>query len=278
MIPRQTDNSMKANPMPADTIGRTNRRQLLATAAVGLPAAYLLGKSSGPAAAATSRKIEITAADGHKMTAWRADPAGTPKGGIVILHAVFGLTAHMGDVCARWADAGYTAIAPAVFDRIKRDIVHPYTVDGVNAGAQSYADVGETKILADIQAAVAAAGAPGRVAMSGFCTGGSWSWRAAAEFNFPAQVNFYGSHVHTPELFDRNPKCPTIMHYGDADMVVPMPQVERIRARHPTVEMHIYPGAPHAFLNPDQASYKAQAAALAWPRSIAFMDKHLGIK
>lgn len=262
--------------MPADITVQTTRRQLLAIAAVGFPAAYLLGRSSGPAAAATSGKIEITSADGHKFTAWRADPAGTPKGGIVILHAVYGLTTQMGDVCARWADAGYTAIAPAVFDRIKRDIVHPYTADGVKAGTQTYVDVGETKILADVQAAAAAAGPPGRVAMSGFCTGGTWSWAAAAKFNFAAQVNFYASHVHTPEFFELNPKCPTIMHYGDADMVVPMPQIERIRARHPSVEMHIYPGAPHAFLNPDQASYKAEAAALAWPRSIAFMDKHLG--
>ena len=254
----------------------TSRRQIIEAAALALPGAYLFGRSVLTAAAATSRKVEITAADGHKFSAWRAEPVGAPKGGIVILHAVFGLTPHMGDVCARWADAGYNAIAPAVFDRIGRDIVYPYTVEGVAAGGKSYASVGETNILADVQTALAQAGPAGRVAMSGFCTGGSWSWRAAAKFSLPAQVNFYGSHVHTPELIDLVPKCPTIMHYGDADMAVAMPQVERIRARHPGVEMHIYPGAPHAFINPDQASYKADAAALAWPRSIAFMDKHMG--
>ena len=114
--------------------------------------------------------------------------------------------------------------------------------------------------------------------MSGFCTGGSWSWKAAAKLDFAAQVVFYGSHVHTAGYIDLVPRCPTIMHYGDIDPVVPMPEVQKIRARHPSVEMHIYPGAVHAFLNPDQASYHAASAEPAWQRSIAFMDRHVGAR
>ena len=217
-------------------------------------------------------KIELTAADGHRLSAWHVKPAGKAKGGIVVLHAIYGATAHMGDVCRRWAGAGYSAVAPALFDRLGRDLVHPY--DRPGDGVAGYAALTEAQIFADILAAVAAAGPPGRVAISGFCSGGSWAWRAAARCAFRAQVNFYGSHI--PDLIDLAPRCPTILHYGDDDGVVPMPEVEKIRARHPTVELHVYPGAGHAFENAEQATFNAAAGDLAWARSIAFLDRHVG--
>ena len=130
------------------------------------------------------------------------------------------------------------------------------------------------RIHADIQAAAAAAGTSGRVAISGFCTGGSWAWRASAKFRFPAQVNFYGSHI--PALIEVVPQCPTILHYGEKDLLAPAPAIDNIRARHPAVELYVYPGAAHAFENVEQANYDAAAADLAWQRSIAFMDRHVG--
>ena len=72
-----------------------------------------------------SRRIKLTGVDDHPFSAWRADPDTKAKGGIVVLHAVYGLTDHMGDVCQQYADNGYAAIAPALYDRIKSDIVHP---------------------------------------------------------------------------------------------------------------------------------------------------------
>lgn len=217
-----------------------------------------------------SRKIEIGAADGHRFTAWRSDPSGAAKGGIVVLHAVYGLTPHMGEVCDRWAGAGYAAIAPALFDRVGRDLVHPYSAVGGQAGRKCFASVSEAQILADIAACRAALRGAGKVAVSGFCTGGSWAWTAATKLDFDAQVNFYGSHV--PARLEQTPRCPTIMHYGDNDHVVPVAQIERIRTAHPEVTIHVYPGAGHAFFNPEQANYDAQAAALAWQRSTAFLE------
>jgi carboxymethylenebutenolidase len=218
---------------------------------------------------AMSEKIELTAADGHKLSAMRAVPTGRAKGGIVVLHAVYGVTDRIGEVCARWAEAGYTAIAPALFDRVGPNIVHPY--NNPNAGTDTYNKLTPEQIMMDIRAAAASAGPEDRVAISGFCTGGSWAWRAGAATPFRAQVNFYGSHI--PSLNDLSPKCPTILHYGDKDPIVPMVEVEKIRARHPDVELHVYPGAGHAFENPDQASYNKASGDLAWSRSIAFMDR-----
>ncbi len=222
------------------------------------------------------RKITLTAADGHRLAAWRADPeTDAPetdvKGGIVVLHAVYGLTDHMGDVCQAFADNGFAAIAPALYDRIETDIVHPYSRDGVEAGKVSYAALRRQAFVADLDACESALREAGRVAISGFCTGGTWAWEAAASLGFDASVIFYGSHVAS--RLDIQPNCPTIMHYGDSDVIVPMPDVDRIRAANPDVTVHVYPGGQHAFFNPDQASYDADAAALTLERSIAFLDE-----
>ena len=218
-----------------------------------------------------SQKISLTAEDGHVFDAWRADPAGAPKGGVIVLHAVYGLTTHMGDVCDAWAGDGFAAIAPALYDRVGKNIVHPYGEDGAEAGRQSYGALTQEQILADVSACAAALRDCGPVVISGYCTGGTWAWIAASTLDFDAQVNFYGSHV--PARLEFTPTCPTVMHYGDNDRIVPMADVDKIRAARPEVTIHIYPGGQHAFFNPEQPSHDADAAALAWTRSIAFLDQ-----
>ena len=221
-----------------------------------------------------SRKIALDAADGHRFAAWRSDPDGPAKGGVVVLHAVYGLTPHMGAVCDRWAEAGYAAIAPALFDRVGRDLVHPYSRDGVEAGRRCFGALAEAQVLADVAACAKVLRDGGPVAVSGFCTGGTWAWVASATLDFDAQVNFYGSHV--PSKLDLAPRCPTIMHYGDNDHAVPLRDIERIRAAHPTVVVYVYPGGKHAFFNPEQEAHDAVSAALAWQRSVAFLDRTFG--
>lgn len=220
-----------------------------------------------------SEKITLTAADGHRLAAWRADPDTASQGGIVVLHAVYGLTGHMGDVCDGWAEAGFAAIAPDLFDREAPGQLHPYTEDGVEAGRACYALVREQTALADIAAAADALRPAGPVAISGFCTGGTWAWIASASMDFAAQVNFYGSQV--PDHLGLTPACPTLMHYGDADRIVPPARIELIRSVHPEVEMQIYPGGKHAFFNPEQtAAHDPAAAALARQRSLDFLNRH----
>jgi carboxymethylenebutenolidase len=109
--------------------------------------------------------------------------------------------------------------------------------------------------------------------VSGYCTGGTWAWVASAKQSFDAQVNFYGSHV--AQKLDLHPRCPTVMHYGDKDHVVPVPDIERIQAANPGVLIHIYPSGGHAFFNPEQENYDAGHAALAWKRSLEFLERSL---
>ncbi len=63
--------------------------------------------------------IDLTASDGHKLKAYRADPAGAPKGGLVVIQEIFGVNNHMRGVADGYAKDGYAVIAPALFDRVK---------------------------------------------------------------------------------------------------------------------------------------------------------------
>lgn len=207
--------------------------------------------------------------DEHVFTAWNSTPAKECKGGVIVLHAVFGLTSHIEDVCDTWAAAGFRAIAPALFDRIGKAIVHPYGRAGADAGTQTYGRLTQAQILADIQACQQELASCGQTAITGFCTGGSWAWTAAAHLTFDAQVAFYGSHIH--ERLGQRPLCPTQLHYGSSDHVVSTGQQEQIEQAHPQVEMNLYPSAGHAFMNPDQEYFAPDAAAVAWRRAISFV-------
>jgi carboxymethylenebutenolidase len=218
--------------------------------------------------------FQMTAADGHQFDGYRSDPTGTAKGGIIVLHAIYGLTTHIGNVCDLWAAEGYSAIAPALFDRIGKKLVHDYDADGTKAGQQNYVSLTKEGILADIDAASGILRETGPVIISGFCTGGSWAWTAASTQGFAAQVNFYGSHI--ADRLDSGPQCPTILHYGDADHVVSNQDIVGIRAAYPGVEVHLYPDTGHAFFNPEQKNYHPESAELALRRSTDFLERILG--
>ena len=191
-----------------------------------------------------------------------------------MLHAIYGLTTHLADVCDLYAEAGIAAIAPALYDRSGRNIVFGYGEDGRAGGMAQRDTLAEATVLADVEAALAALRPAGRVAVQGFCTGGSWAWIAAARLAADAAVIYYGSDVF--EHRGLAPSCPAILHYGDCDAVVPFDRVTAIRDAHPGLEFHVYPGADHAFFNPEQASHDAAAAATAHERTLAFLEARFG--
>ena len=191
-----------------------------------------------------------------------------------MLHAIYGMTSHMADVCDLYAEAGIAAIAPSLYDRSGRGIVFGYDADGRAGGMARREGLGEATVLADVAAALDALRPAGPVAVQGFCTGGSWAWRAAACLALDAAVIYYGSDVY--EHRGLVPSCPAILHYGDCDAVVPFDEVEAIRDAHPALDFHVYPGADHAFFNPEQESHDAEAAELAHRRTLAFLEARFG--
>lgn len=222
---------------------------------------------------ALADRIALTAEDGHVLEAWRSAP-GRPLGGIVVLHAIYGMTSHMADVCDLYAEAGIAAVAPALYDRSGRGIVFGYDEAGRGGGMAQRETLDETTVLTDIAAALDSLRPAGPVAVTGFCTGGTWAWIAAARLPLDAAAIYYGSDVYEHRAL--SPACPAILHYGDRDAVVPFDEVEAIRDAHPGLEFHVYPGADHAFFNPEQESHDAAAADAAHRRSIAFLKTRFG--
>ena len=78
--------------------------------------------------------IELTAADGHKFSAYRAEPAGKPRGGLIVIMEIFGVNSHIRGVADGYAADGYLAVAPALFDRAQRNFEVGYTPQDIEVG------------------------------------------------------------------------------------------------------------------------------------------------
>lgn len=100
--------------------------------------------------------ITLTAADGHCLTAWRADPAGPPKGGLVVMQEAFGVNEHIREVCDRLAAQGYVALAPAIYDRQQPGAEFAYDDAGSAAALATRARLDWGEVMRDVDAAVGA--------------------------------------------------------------------------------------------------------------------------
>src|ERR687894_2384861 len=103
------------------------------------------------------KMIELTASDGHRLAAYRADPAGKPRGAIVVTQEIFGVNSHIKQVADGYAADGYLAIAPALFDRVQRNVELGYTPEDIAKGREIRAKVANDMALKDTEAAITAA-------------------------------------------------------------------------------------------------------------------------
>jgi carboxymethylenebutenolidase len=220
---------------------------------------------------------ELAAADGHRLSAYRAGPAGARRG-LVVVQEIFGVNRHMRSVCDRLAGEGYDVLCPALFDRVERGVELGYAAEEVARGRALRGQVPEAGTIADIEAAaVALAGTDGarRLGIIGYCWGGTVAWWGATRMTgFAAAVGWYGGGIAAAK--DERPNCPVQLHFGDRDASIPNADVEAIRAAQPAVEIFVYPGAGHGFGCDERSSYSAPDAALAEQRSLDFLSKHLG--
>jgi carboxymethylenebutenolidase len=216
--------------------------------------------------------VELTAADGHKLSAWRDGPADA-RHGLVVVQEIFGVNGHMRNVCAAFAAAGYAVVAPALFDRAERGVELGYTAEDVARGRDLRAKVPDSGAVTDIEAAANAL--PGkRLGIVGYCWGGTIAWWGATRTTrFDAACGWYGGGIAATRT--EPPHCPVQLHFGEKDSGIPQTDVEAIRAAQPEVEIFVYPGAQHGFGCDERGSYLAPAAALAEQRTLAFFAKHL---
>ncbi len=218
--------------------------------------------------------IALTASDGFKLGGYRADPASSPKGAIVVIEEIFGVNHHIRSVCDRLAQEGYVAIAPSIFDRTEPDFQTGYSPDEVANARKFIANPDWPAMLRDSQAAIDAVKSVGPVGIIGFCLGGSIAYAAATKLSgLSAAVGYYGGAV--VRFADDKPKVPTQLHFGEKDAGIPLTDVETIKSKRPEVEIFTYPGAQHGFHCDERASYDKASADIAWLRSLDFFAKHM---
>ena len=214
--------------------------------------------------------IRLKARDGYELDAYLAEPKGEPRGGVVVVQEIFGVTEHIKRVADKFAAQGYRAIAPAMFDRIERGIALPYS--DIEQGRAYMQQLEWPNTLADVAAAADAVRDAGAAAVVGYCWGGTVAHVAASELDLDAAVSYYGGGV--ARMLDKEPRCPIVYHFGDQDHAIPMADVEKIMSAYPNAEVHVYKGAGHGFNCDERSSYSAADANAAFDRSIEFLNEH----
>jgi carboxymethylenebutenolidase len=215
----------------------------------------------------------LMARDGHEFNAYLAAPAGAPRGAIVVVQEIFGVNAHIRAVTEGFAADGYLAIAPCLFDRIRRDIELGYGPAEVEEGRGYMKQLPQEKVTLDMSAAINVVKHAGRVAAVGYCWGGTQAYLAACNLPVAAAVAYYGTSILAN--LDKTPKAPVMYHFGTLDKSIPPEAIGKVRAAHPDGVFHVYP-ADHGFNCDHRAMYDADCAALARRRTLDFLAAQLG--
>lgn len=228
-----------------------------------------------------SEWVELTALDGHELSAYVAKPEGEAKGAVVVVQEIFGVNSSIQRVADHYAKHGYVGIAPALFDRFGKNIQLGYGPEDLKEAFQNYyPKLDKDNALKDIAAAFSYVKDMGKgAAVLGFCYGGLMAWlsntRGPSLGMTPVcTVSYYAGGVGS--VAAEATSCPALLHFGADDDHIGKDQSDAVRASHPDAEIYLYDGAGHAFANPDRPSYVAAAADLADERSLEFLKRYLG--
>lgn len=217
----------------------------------------------------------MTMHDGATIDVYHVEPSGQRRGGLVLIQEIFGVTDHIKEQADRFAAEGYEVLAPALFDREAPGLQASYSQEDVQKALRIAREAHPFPLsIADAQACIDALKDKGLVFMTGYCYGGSVSWAAACRCDgLAAASGYYGSLI--PQLADEKPRCPVILHFGRHDKSIPLEGVERVRAQHPDVGIHLY-DAGHGFNSDRRSDYHEESARLAWERTLALFKANGG--
>lgn len=221
------------------------------------------------------KQFTLSASDSFKLGAYRADPAGTPKGGIVVIQEIFGVNQHIRKVCDDFAGLGYAAVAPALFDRTQKDFQSGYTPPEIEKARTFVAKPDWDAMMRDTDAAIKELASTGPVGIVGFCMGGTIAFLAATRLSgLSAAVGYYGGRIVA--FADEKPKCPVQLHFGEKDASIPMTDVETIKQkRGGDCEIYVYKEGGHGFHCDERGSFNKESRDLAWQRTTDFFAKHM---
>ena len=215
------------------------------------------------------RMIKIIAEDGHNFDAFNATQEGSVKGGLVILQEIFGMTEQLKNVTRFWAEQGYDTILPAMYDRIKPEMVLEFT--DLDTAQTMGKKLEPDSVLKDITATVMTVENRGGVSLIGFCWGGGAAAQMAGLLNLKGSVVYYGTMLSDNAANGAN--CATLFHYGVTDPHSPPEIIDGVKENIPNAESYIYE-AGHAFANDARPDFYVEKAALeARSRTLKFLDR-----
>jgi carboxymethylenebutenolidase len=240
---------------------------LAADASVARPAAAQVPDTSvvhlGPAGGGT-----------NAFVAWPTGKAPFPA--VIVVHEWWGLNGQIRHVARRLAQEGYVAVVPDLYHgKVAAD---PEQAHVLARGVEPEQAIGELEAAADWLRAEPRVG-KSRIGVIGFCMGGGYALHFALSSTEPAAVvMFYGNPLTEDGRLSAL-RAPLQAHFGRIDEGIPTARVEAfrlaLRKAGKSAEIHLYPGAGHAFMNDDRPSYHAGAARQAWARTLAFFQKRL---
>jgi len=219
--------------------------------------------------------VMLRAADGNEFKAYVARPEGEPIAGLIVVQEIFGVNAHIRSVADGWAEEGFLAVAPAMFDRFERDVELGYDAAGWEKARSFIPSLNPEVCLHDVAAVVdyAASETGKKVGVVGYCFGGSMAYLAAVRLPIAAAVGYYGGNI--AQLLGEELKAPVMLHFGKLDEHIPAASVEKIAEAHPEIQIFWYE-AGHAFnRDVDPQAYVPDAAELARERTLEFLRVNL---
>lgn len=224
--------------------------------------------------------ISIPIADVGRCDAYvAASPQGCAAA-VVLIPPIFGATPGIQEFAQNLAGRGFTVVVPDLFWRI---LSGPLNYEGADRdkAQDRYKRFDVASGIADLREVISwcrGRAANGKVGVVGLCFGGRYAVLAAADLGADAAVSYHGTFIG--KHLDALPriKCPTGLHFGEADPHAPMTEVEQIidaSKRNPQIEIVTYPDAPHGFMQQDRPSFRPQAAQPAWAAGLSTLKKGL---
>ena len=215
--------------------------------------------------------IEVTANE-VKFSAYRADPEGTPKGAVVVLQDVFGVNADIRKIADDFAAAGYVAVAPSLFDKVKSNIELDASADA--EGRSLTAELGTEWPIEAIQATVDTVKGAGKVALVGYSWGGYLAYLAANKVTGLACAIGYHADGLLEGVMEKR-RIPTLIHFAEQAPLVSEEDRIQFRARRPDVSAFSYPDATRGFGYPAGPAYQAEAAEKAQERTLFWISQYV---
>jgi carboxymethylenebutenolidase len=230
-------------------------------------------------------EIQIPAKDGSgSFSAYIAMPEVTPAPAIIVIQEIFGVNKELRDKCDSLAEQGYIAICPDLFWRIEpgvqlTDQSEEEWEKAFNFFNNFDVDLGVEDLAATNHTIKGHANSNGKVACIGYCLGGKLAYLMAARTTINASVSYYG--VGLDELLSEADTISNalMLHIAEEDEYVSKDAQTIIKEGlkgHPTITIHSYAGANHAFARGGGIHYDEALAKEANERTSEFIKNHLG--